>query len=326
MSEAGTNQPKLAHCFPFPSTFGAYSVLNRKKTNTPIKFSRPKLMDPFSITVGALGITEFAVSSIVRLHTFINGLAEAKEVVQDIASNLEGIQQPLASLRELSLSGEAIRDLKKTGVVEAVNRCGDACAKFNKSLEKWTKHSPGTKLSLRDRLSVGVWNQEKIRTFRTQVQSCQANVQFAVTSTQLIVQLRSRTDRKELEERLLDLQTNIEKHLVFVNDQHAEAQRRKEELQQLSEDEEDDNDAQRTLAIKEVEEQSRLLEDEQVSSGVILSQVQAERTGQKIGDVITSGNSTAWVGMPASVVGRITQQIGNVKTTEGSVARVGVFN
>jgi hypothetical protein len=37
-------------------------------------------MDPFSITVGALGITEFAISSIVQLHNFINGLAEAKEV------------------------------------------------------------------------------------------------------------------------------------------------------------------------------------------------------------------------------------------------------
>ncbi|RWA05544.1 hypothetical protein EKO27_g9559 [Xylaria grammica] len=250
-------------------------------------------MDPFSTTVGALDITEFA------------------EVLQDIASTLEGVQQPLASVGELSLSEEAIRDLKNTGVVEAVNKCGDACAEFNKSLKKWTKHSSATKLSLRDRLSV---------------QSCQPNVQFAVTGTQLIVQLRSKTDRKDLEEQLLDLQTKIEKHPVLVNDQHLEAQRRKEELQQSSEDEEDDDDAQRTLAIEEVEEQSRLLEDEQVSSGVILSQIQAERTGQKIGDVITSGNSTAWVGMPACVVGRITQQIGNVETTEGSIDRVGVFN
>jgi hypothetical protein len=38
-------------------------------------------MDLFSITVGALGITGFATSSIVQLRDFINGLAEAKEVV-----------------------------------------------------------------------------------------------------------------------------------------------------------------------------------------------------------------------------------------------------
>jgi hypothetical protein len=64
-------------------------------------------MDPFSITVGALGITGFATSSIVQLRDFINGLAEAKEVVQDIASNLEGIERPLAALEKLSISDGA---------------------------------------------------------------------------------------------------------------------------------------------------------------------------------------------------------------------------
>ena len=147
-------------------------------------------MDPFSITVGALGITEFAISSIVRLRDFINGLAEAKEVVQDIASNLEGIERPLAALKKLSISDGATstaaeEDLKKAGVAEAVNNCGDACDEFTKNLQKWTKHSSTMKLSLRDRFSVGIWNKEKIRTFRTQVQSCEATVQFAVTSTQL---------------------------------------------------------------------------------------------------------------------------------------------
>jgi hypothetical protein len=57
-------------------------------------------MDPFSITLGALGITEFAISSIVQLRDFINGLAEAEAVVQDIASNLEAVQRPLAALEE----------------------------------------------------------------------------------------------------------------------------------------------------------------------------------------------------------------------------------
>ena len=76
-------------------------------------------MDPFSITVGALGITEFAISSIEKLHNFIIGLAEAKEVVQDIASTLEAVQRPLAVLEELRISDSATYaaaklDLKKT--------------------------------------------------------------------------------------------------------------------------------------------------------------------------------------------------------------------
>lgn len=66
-----------------------------------------------------------------------------------------------------------------------MNRCGEACEDFGKSLKKWTKHSTNERVSFRDRVSVGLWNREKIATFRTQVQSCQAIVHFAVTSTQL---------------------------------------------------------------------------------------------------------------------------------------------
>jgi hypothetical protein len=150
----------------------------------------PKNMDPFSITVGALGITGFAVSSIDHLRDLIGSLADAKEVVQDIASTLEAIQRPLTTLEQLTISdyatyAEAKSDLENTGVAGAVNRCGQACADFTRRLQQWTKHSNNSKISLRDRLSVGVWNREKIRTFRTHVQSCQAIVQFAIESTQL---------------------------------------------------------------------------------------------------------------------------------------------
>jgi hypothetical protein len=147
-------------------------------------------MDPFSLTVGAIGITQFAMSSIMQLHQYINDLSEAKEVVQDIASNLDGIQRPLAALESFKITDNvtyaaAKEDLEKTGVTTAVNKCGQACADFTKKLKQWTKHSSITKISLRDRLTVGIWNKEKIRSFRAQVQSCQANVQFAIESTQL---------------------------------------------------------------------------------------------------------------------------------------------
>lgn len=150
-------------------------------------------MDPFSITAGALGITGFALLNIEQLRKTISGLAEAQDVVQDIASNLEAIQRPLTALQEFKFPdgpscAAAKEDLKKTGVAEAVNKCGQACADFNEKLKKWTKHSTNTKLSLRDRLSVGVWNKEKIGTFRTRVHTCQSIVQFSVESTQLYIQ------------------------------------------------------------------------------------------------------------------------------------------
>ncbi|RJE23420.1 hypothetical protein PHISCL_04228 [Aspergillus sclerotialis] len=245
-------------------------------------------MDPFSITVGALGITEFAISSINHLRDFINSLADAKDVVQDIASTLEAIQRPLTALEELQISNnvtyaEAKSELEKTGVTEAVNKCGQACADFTKRLQQWTKHSNNIKLSLRDRLSVGVWNKEKIRTFRTQIQSCQAIVQFSIESTQLLVQLRSeytsKTDREELKTRLQNLEKAIQEHITLTRERQNKALERKEELQEELEDEEDGG-AQRTLAMKEVEEQSCLLQADQAASGVVSSQLRARLLGQ----------------------------------------------
>ncbi|RYP59021.1 hypothetical protein DL769_008712 [Monosporascus sp. CRB-8-3] len=291
-------------------------------------------MDPFAITVGALGITGFASSSIVKLRDFINGLAEAKDLLQDIVSNLEGIERPLAALEKLSIPDEATstaaqEDLKKTGVAEAVNKCGHACDNFAKNLKKWTQHSRTTKLSLRDRFSVGVWNKEKIRTFRIQVQSCEATVQFAVASTQLIVQLRSEkmteTDRKDFKKQLQSLETKIQEHLDLTRQQQDEARKRKQELREEPEDEEDGG-AQRTLAIKEVEEQSCLLESDQVSCGVVLSQLRSKRTGQEIGNVVTTDDSKALVGLPESVVGKVNQWIKDVTTQRNSVVAVGVFD
>ncbi|RYP12005.1 hypothetical protein DL765_007521 [Monosporascus sp. GIB2] len=291
-------------------------------------------MDPFSIAVGAIGITGSATSSIAQLRDFINGLAEAKDVVQDIVSNLEGIERPLAALENLSISDEATsaaakEDLKKAGVAEAVNNCGHACDKFTKNLKKWTQHSSTNKLSLRDRFSVGVWNREKIRTFRTQVQSCATTVQFAVTSTQLIVQLRSEKlserDREDFKKQLQTLETKIQEHLDFTIQQQDEARKRKQELQEEPEDEEDGG-AQRTLAIQEVEEQSRLLEADLVSCGVVFSQLRSERTGQEIGNVVTTDDSRALVGLPESVVGKVNQRIKDVTTQRNSAAAVGVFD
>lgn len=291
-------------------------------------------MDPFSITAGAIGITGFATTSIVQLHSLINSLTEAKDIVTDVASSLANIERPLAALERLSISDEATstaakEDLKKAGVAEAVNKCGDACDEFSKNLKKWTKHSSTVRLSLRDRLSVGVWNKEKIRTFRTQLQSCEATVQFAVTSTQLMTQIRSEktseVDREILKRQLQTLETKIQEHLDLTKKQHDEAQGRKQELQEEPEEEEDGG-AQRTLAIKETEEQSRLLEANQVSCGVVFSQVRSQRSGQEIGKVITSDDSKALVGLPESVVDKINQRIGEVRTERGSAAVVGVFS
>lgn len=89
-------------------------------------------------------------------------------------------------------------------------------------------------------------------------------------------------------------------------------------MQELQRDAEHD-------AISEVKEQSRLLDENEISVGVIYSQVRAAWSGQQIGNVLTDQRSKALVGMPQSIIGKINQRIGNVNTRGQSNAAVGVF-
>jgi hypothetical protein len=147
-------------------------------------------MDPLSITAATIGISGAAITSIVSVRNTIDNIRDAEEVVGDIRTQLESIQRPLDSLKELRISDTGTltaskEALAKSGVAEAVNDCGKACAAFEKKLQKWTKHSPEGKLSLRDKITVNLWNKEKVLTFKTRVETCQLSVQFAVSSIQL---------------------------------------------------------------------------------------------------------------------------------------------
>ncbi|KAL5115304.1 hypothetical protein ACEQ8H_006817 [Pleosporales sp. CAS-2024a] len=125
-------------------------------------------MDPLSFSAGAIGMTAFATASIMQLRDLIEGLSEAQYLVADVATSLANIESPINTLEQLfvseKLSSLAVKeDLRKVGVAEAVNNCGNACSDFGKNLAKWTKHSSNSKLSLRDHLSIGVWNKEKMQ-------------------------------------------------------------------------------------------------------------------------------------------------------------------
>jgi hypothetical protein len=144
-----------------------------------------------------------------------------------------------------------------------------------------------------------------------------------------MVQLRSEktseTNRENVKRQLQTLETKIQEHLDLTKRQQDQALERRRALEAEPEDEEDDG-AQRTLAIKEIEQQSRLLEADQVSCGVVFSQVWSKRSGQEISNITTLNKSKALVGLSQSVVGKINQRITDVRTEGSSVAVVGVYS
>jgi hypothetical protein len=137
----------------------------------------------------------------------------------------------------------------------------------------------------------------------------------------------SRVDRMELDRKLDDLATKMNKHLELTKSQRSDIENLKHELQEEIDEEEDGGaEQERTLALQELREQLSLLEEGQISCGVISLRLHSERTSQEISDVLTRDDSNALVGLPESVVGEINQRVRNITTEKHSSAMVGVFD
>jgi hypothetical protein len=136
----------------------------------------------------------------------------------------------------------------------------------------------------------------------------------------------AKADRDEIKNQLRALESAVQRHIELIKKEQEDAQRRKEDFKEEPEDEEDGG-AQRTLALKEVEEQFRLLKVGQASSEAVLSHVQRERTGQKIKGVKATDDGIAVAGFINTLgdIPSIDQDISDVTAAKASFAGAGVI-
>lgn len=129
---------------------------------------------------------------------------------------------------------------------------------------------------------------------------------------------------EKLSQQMHNLELQAREQIILVRKQQERLEQRERELA-LNSDSEDES-AEQVAASNEVKQQFRLLDESQISLGVVFAQVRAARTHQVIGNVTTDRESFALVGIPERLVGKIDQQIGDVSTTDKSAAVVGVFD
>ena len=187
----------MVGAFALQASFADYAGLGLlSKNESLIDLSLPPLqkmaMEPFSVVASAVNITDFALSGIKHLHSLMNDVEEAADVVQDIRRGLDGILQSLQAVQQMmtsnsEVSAAAQRALNDAGVAKAVNECGEACNEFAKISAKWNEHSRPEPTVLRDRAVDDIWYKERIKTMRVQVQSCQSRVELAVQIANLKV-------------------------------------------------------------------------------------------------------------------------------------------
>lgn len=119
------------------------------------------------------------------------------------------------------------------------------------------------------------------------------------------------------------LERMITRHVEEIATQLTEAKQRLASLQ--SSPVEGSKEEHQRQAIVELQKQRGLLEADQVTSGIIFTSVQQERTGIKIGNVRTAKNARVYAALPESVVDKINAVKGDVDTEEGAKVMLGVI-
>ena len=145
------------------------------------------MADPLSITASIVGIVGPVLHGVRLLSDDLKQIKDAPANVVALRGSIGSVEQSLVSLD--TIGDKAWESL---GVTEdtktTIKTCGETCDEFRRSLERWTKHSKGNTLSLRDRSVIGFLKQHHIESMEKKLLNCQVTITKVVSIATLYVE------------------------------------------------------------------------------------------------------------------------------------------
>jgi hypothetical protein len=138
-------------------------------------------MDPVSVTAAVVGITAPALQSVQFLARTIDNIKDAPDTVKNISADLRAIQPVLKNL-DKALQDNPSQLIQSSQIKHAVENCERASVAFQSQIEHWTRHSTEEKTFWIDRWKIGMFGQEKIKTFKGQLSDCKGTLTVALST------------------------------------------------------------------------------------------------------------------------------------------------
>ena len=147
------------------------------------------MADLLSITASVAGITTAALQSAQFLVKTIENIKDAPSTIKELTADLRVVELVLHQLIA-SVQGESEQVIGRSQILPAVENCERACKTFQLQVERWTKHSKEDKLFWMIQWKIGLFGQERINTFRGQLNDCKSTLNIALTVASLCVSPR----------------------------------------------------------------------------------------------------------------------------------------
>lgn len=144
------------------------------------------MAEALGAAAGIVGVVVPAMHYTRLLLNDIEKIREASDTVAGLQKELEGVLGTTEKLKAVDPS-----ELETLGVAQqslsAIKTCDEACEDFRKDLQRWTKHSKDGKISLRDRINVGFFQDENIKSLSRRLQTCKTTLILSVNTATLFV-------------------------------------------------------------------------------------------------------------------------------------------
>jgi hypothetical protein len=140
------------------------------------------MADGLSVAASVVGIVAAAVQTVQLLSTTISNIKDAPDVIQNLKVDLQAVEAVLCRLKEAS-QDENTQAAIGAEVKSAVVNCHQACADFQKLLERWMKNSTKERMFWADRWKAGFFGREKIKRFTDQLRDCKSTLTLALSTT-----------------------------------------------------------------------------------------------------------------------------------------------
>jgi hypothetical protein len=285
------------------------------------------MADGLGVAASVAGIVTAAVQSIQFLSTTIDNIKDAPGTIRNINLDLRVVEPVLRKLDTASQS-DGSQIVLSAEVKSAVENCNRACTDFQMLLSGWMKHSTEEKIFWADRWRVGLFGQERIKTFKAQLSDCKSTLNVALQTAHILTSIQQGYLMKEMKDMMLQ-----QNEVVIHRDIHrAESERSAIEnsLQQLpvsSAQLSEEAEVSRQELLQEIQKQKASNDNFRRMCEEMLSRTVYERTGQKIKGVRATDDSAALAGF-VNITGeglKIDQDISDVTADKRSFAAAGVI-
>jgi hypothetical protein len=144
------------------------------------------MAEGLGVAASAVGIATAAIQSVQFLSKTIDNIRDVPKTVKSVRVDLQAVE-PILHQLDKALHNDESQVVLREEIKPVVQNCDRACTSFQAALDRWTRHSTEEKTFWMDRWRVGLFGQDRITTFKGQLNDCKSTLNVALSTATMYV-------------------------------------------------------------------------------------------------------------------------------------------